>query len=203
MDEILFEEAIEYLLESQYQLTTKVEKTKVDEGDALKITFFDGNKKIGTASVCPFNGEKTSFIYNVEVEKNLRGKGYGTAIMEYMIDKYDVKYLNVERKNEIAQNLYKKFGFVSTGPVNKNEGTCIRMERKENLKEGIELNNGDEQFLLESNLDEGLIKRAILKKQLKKKYGTKEYGDAYDKIHYNAREAGMSHKEASKKQNLN
>ena len=55
----------------------------------------------------------------LKLKRIFRGKGYGTAIMEYMIDKYDVKYLNVERKNEIAQNLYKKFGFVSTGPVNK------------------------------------------------------------------------------------
>ena len=126
LNEQQFNEAIQYLEESQEELTTKVTKTIVNEGDALKIDFFKDKEKIGTASVCPFKGEKTSFIYNVEVLKEFRGKGYGTKIMNYMIKNYGVKYLHVDKNNEIALNLYKKLGFkiIKTFP------NTFRMELK-------------------------------------------------------------------------
>ena len=112
-------------------LTAKVEKIG-DSDSQLKLTFFDGDKKIGKASVCDdYYGSKLSFMYNVEVNSSLRGQGYGTKIVQYMIDKYNVKYLNVAKDNKIAQNLYKKFGFKIVGNVKMDDDSiAYRMERK-------------------------------------------------------------------------
>lgn len=59
-------------------------------------------------------------INNVAVHKDYRGQGIGNILMEYLIDrcKEDRIYaitLEVRRSNEIAQNLYKKYGFKPGG----------------------------------------------------------------------------------------
>ena len=58
------------------------------------------------------------------------GQGYGTKVMEYLIDKYKIKALNVTRDNKVAIRLYEKFGFKVTQNVNVNGEPMLRMERK-------------------------------------------------------------------------
>ena len=55
-------------------------------------------------------------IENIFVEENYRGKGLGTKLMSYLISKAIEKQvvnvtLEVRISNEVARNLYKKFGF--------------------------------------------------------------------------------------------
>lgn len=78
------------------------------------IEYIEDGNVIGTLSY--------SLIYdrmeidNIEVEKIYRGKGIGTKLMSYLIalaiEKRVVNItLEVRVSNEIARNLYKKFGF--------------------------------------------------------------------------------------------
>ncbi len=59
-------------------------------------------------------------INNVAVHKEFRGKQIGSALMEYMIEnckKDSIKSITLEVRasNEVAQNLYKKYGFKPGG----------------------------------------------------------------------------------------
>jgi len=73
---------------------------------------------------------KKSFLYDFEIKSELCGQGYGTKVMEYLIDKYKIKALNVTRDNKVAIRLYEKFGFKVTQNVNVNGEPMLRMERK-------------------------------------------------------------------------
>ena len=59
-------------------------------------------------------------INNVAVHKDYRGKHIGSMLMEYLIkrceeDSIDSITLEVRSSNEIAQNLYRKYGFKPGG----------------------------------------------------------------------------------------
>ena len=100
-------------------LTTKKEDLPdVKTGEAFKVTFYDNGEYVGEASVSDdYDGDKLCFCYNIEVKKDLRGQGYGTKIMQHMIDKYHIKSLQVAPDNDVAIHLYKKLGFKKTGEV--------------------------------------------------------------------------------------
>ena len=98
---------------------------ETDDGTAYKITFSIDGDKIGSACVCTYK-KKNDFLFNLEVKKSLRGKGYGTKIVKYMISKYGVRHLIVDKENEIAIKLYKKFNFKVSEDVN---DKFVRMER--------------------------------------------------------------------------
>ena len=81
---------------------------------ARSIEYIEDNKTIGVL--------KYSLIYdrieidNIEVLTEHRGKGIGTKLMSYLIavaieNKVINITLEVRISNEIARNLYKKFGF--------------------------------------------------------------------------------------------
>lgn len=81
---------------------------------AKSIEYIENNKIIGTL--------KYSLIYdrmeidNIEVAPEYRGKGIGTKLMSYIISlAIEEKVINITLEvrisNEIARNLYKKFGF--------------------------------------------------------------------------------------------
>lgn len=57
------------------------------------------------------------WLYAIWIHPKFRGKGYGVVLMEHLFDELrmrDVKkvYLTVDNTNMIAQNLYKKLGFI-------------------------------------------------------------------------------------------
>ena len=81
---------------------------------AKTIEYIEDNKVLGVL--------KYSLIYdrmeidNIEVDPTHRGKGIGTKLMSYLvslaIEKRVVNItLEVRISNEVARNLYKKFGF--------------------------------------------------------------------------------------------
>ncbi len=84
------------------------------EGAGVKVFFCDKGEKIGEASTVEFDGKPNAFLHGFEVKKELRGKGYGTEILKYMIKEYDVSVLYVDEKNK-AINLYRRFGFKAVG----------------------------------------------------------------------------------------
>nr|WP_283244279.1 ribosomal protein S18-alanine N-acetyltransferase [Wansuia hejianensis] len=59
-------------------------------------------------------------ITNIAVKKDYRGKGIGNKLVEGLIDyceKKDIENMTLEvrKSNIVAQNLYKKYGFVDFG----------------------------------------------------------------------------------------
>lgn len=89
-------------------------ETKEISPFAKTIEYIENDKVIGVL--------KYSLIYdrmeidNIEVEVSHRGKGIGTKLMSYLvslaIEKRVINItLEVRISNEVAKNLYKKFGF--------------------------------------------------------------------------------------------
>lgn len=77
---------------------------------AVHLKFYDDKIYIGEVFISAVD-TKEGFVYNLEVSKNHRGKGYGRQIMQYVMSHYDVTDLTVDTDNEIAINLYKSLGW--------------------------------------------------------------------------------------------
>lgn len=77
---------------------------------AVKLNFYDGKDRVGTAGVSGYDTRK-GFLYDLEVMKKYRGKGYGKRILDYVIKNYSVTDLSVAADNDVAINIYKKAGF--------------------------------------------------------------------------------------------
>ena len=84
----------------------------------LNIIVNDENENIGIMwfSTESNHGDNEAFIYDIEVNKEYRGKGYGRESMKLLESK--VKELNLEviglhvfLHNEIAYSLYNKIGY--------------------------------------------------------------------------------------------
>lgn len=103
----------------KYNLTVKTVQHKTNDGDGLKVTFYENDICIGKAYTCEYEGKPNAFLYNFEVKKEYRGKGYGSQILKYMIDTFNVRVLYVYKTNR-AIDLYKRFGFKQTGKFDDN-----------------------------------------------------------------------------------
>ena len=77
---------------------------------AVKLSFYDKNVKVGEASISAID-TNNGFLYDFEVFKQYRGRGYGRKIMQYIMSHYSVTDLTVDSSNMVAINLYKSFGF--------------------------------------------------------------------------------------------
>lgn len=98
----------------QNEIIVKVkETTNPNDGEsnkAVELTFYLGNQKIGEAGVSGYDTGK-GFLYNMEVEKPYRGRGYGKYILNYVMQYYSVTDLSVAVDNDTAIHLYEKAGF--------------------------------------------------------------------------------------------
>lgn len=95
-------------------MTVELTEREYREGNGIEVAFYDKGTCIGQAGAVAYKRKPNSFLFNLEVKEEYCGQGYGTAIVAYMIEKYDVRYLYVEKNNEVAIRLYKKFGFKET-----------------------------------------------------------------------------------------
>lgn len=89
------------------------ETTNPNDGEsnkAVELTFYLDNQKIGEAGVSGYDTGK-GFLYNMEVEKSYRGRGYGKYILNYVMQYYSVTDLSVAVNNDTAIHLYEKAGF--------------------------------------------------------------------------------------------
>lgn len=100
--------------------------------EAHDLAFYLDNTKIADISISAVNSNK-AFLYNFEVKKSYRGKGYGSAILKYVLSHYKVNELTVDKSNTRAIKLYKRFGF-KTGIEFKEDGKT-RVDMKINLNE--------------------------------------------------------------------
>ena len=91
-------------------MTTQVINRNYDDGQGVEVTFYYYGLEVGKAHTVEYNGKPNAFLHNLYVKEEFRGKGYGTQIIRYMIEKYDVDTLYVNRDNE-AIRLYQRFGF--------------------------------------------------------------------------------------------
>ena len=107
-------------------MTTQIVNRKYDDGVGIEVTFFDKSVTIGKACTATYNGKPNAFLHSFEVNETYRGKGYGTQILKYMIDTFNVKTLYVTKDNN-AIKLYKRFGFVTVGNFSEN---MLIMQRK-------------------------------------------------------------------------
>jgi len=98
----------------------------------VKLTFFNGKDKIGEASISAVDTDN-GFLYDVEVFEPYRGKGYANDIMKYILKNYKVNELTVEPTNDIAINLYKKFGFKESKKFKENGKNMIDMKIHESV----------------------------------------------------------------------
>lgn len=94
-----------------------------------KVDFYDDDQHIGEGSVCGIKDDN-AFLYDFEVYPEFRGKGYSKSMLQFMIDKYDLKQLFVKPDNTIAINLYKKYGFEIDKSLNPEDiGNMLLMTR--------------------------------------------------------------------------
>lgn len=80
------------------------------------------NKTIGSLWIDIKKGAsniKSAFIYNINIQEEYRGKGYGENTLKVLQDWLKSQgvskiSLHVYAKNKIARNLYQNFGFIDT-----------------------------------------------------------------------------------------
>jgi len=69
------------------------------------------------------------YISRFMIDKKYQGKGYGkisfNLSLKYFVNKYKPTKLVISSKNEVAINLYKKFGFKDTGKIDVKYGDKI------------------------------------------------------------------------------
>ena len=100
--------------------------------EAHDLSFYLDGKKIADISISAVDSDR-AFLYNFEVKKDYRGKGYGTAILKYVLKNYSVNELTVNKDNTRAIDLYKRFGF-KVGKKFKEDGKT-RVDMKINMNE--------------------------------------------------------------------
>lgn len=83
--------------------------------------FFDKNRLVGFVNM----RISDRCIQSLEVTEPYRGREIGTQLFQYAVIRLGAKMLSVNKKNEVAIRLYKKFRFVITDQ----DDTMYYMER--------------------------------------------------------------------------
>lgn len=95
--------------------------TSCSENECYSNILLDDNK-IGEIAFSFYDDINAVGIGNFEISPEHRGKGYGTKVLEFVIDRYkkefDLIYCFVDVNNDGAIRLYKKLGkvFDADGP---------------------------------------------------------------------------------------
>lgn len=118
---MIFQGEQQTLEEERKFLESKIEKIKNNQ-DVFLIAFVDG-KYAGSSGISLGSFiKKTWGDFGIVIGKNYRGQGIGKKLMELVISEslknlkdLDLVTLEVFGDNSIAQNLYKKIGFVEYG----------------------------------------------------------------------------------------
>lgn len=118
---ILFQGEQQTLEEETKWLKDKLEK--INKNECVFITAFIGNKLIASSEITLQSKVKNHIgVFGITVAKKYRGEGIGKILMELVIEESiekikDLKIIDLEvfANNLIAQNLYKKMGFIEYG----------------------------------------------------------------------------------------
>ncbi len=84
----------------------------------------DGNQRIGMIwfGERPHGTGRVAYLYDIQIDTELRGNGYGEALMRALEHEVRSVGLNVVRlqvfgNNSIARSLYRKLGYIETNVV--------------------------------------------------------------------------------------
>jgi len=80
----------------------------------LTILYLDNDKPFGYAHI---DFDNHIYWFGICILDNYQSKGYGKKLLEYILNNDKIKnlnsiYLTVDKNNEKAINLYKKYGFI-------------------------------------------------------------------------------------------
>ncbi len=108
---------------SKENVAKMINRMTEEEGSISLVAELDG-KLVGTAGLNIFKGRRRhSAALGISVHDDYQNQGIGTALMKALLDLadnwYDLKKIELEvyTDNEIAINLYKKFGFTIEGTL--------------------------------------------------------------------------------------
>lgn len=73
--------------------------------------WFDKEKLVCYVGSCEYLDDKTKWIVSLEIVKDYQGYGLSKQILNYATKVMSCKYLSVNKDNEIAKNVYDKYGF--------------------------------------------------------------------------------------------
>ncbi|MBI4009334.1 GNAT family N-acetyltransferase [Candidatus Roizmanbacteria bacterium] len=120
------------LEEEEKFLKTHLEK--ISKNQAVLLLVFHEGKLIGNSGIdLKERVEKHIGVFGITIAKGFRGEGIGVKLMELVISEAEKNLPNLEiitlgvfASNDVAKEMYKKFGFVEYG----------------NLPKGLKLENG-------------------------------------------------------------
>lgn len=78
------------------------------------LIWFDGDNVVGVVGAAPHKetiDQSQIWIHSFEITKGYRNHGLSRQMIDYAINKLHARYLSVNKKNEVAFDLYKKIGF--------------------------------------------------------------------------------------------
>ncbi len=120
---IIFQGEQVTLEEEKKYIESQIEK--IEKNQAIKLLAFIGNKLVGSSDI--YLEEKTSShvgVFGLTVAKDFRREGIGKLLISLVLEeaKKNMKNLRiitlgVFEGNNIAKNLYKKFGFKKYGKL--------------------------------------------------------------------------------------
>lgn len=152
----------------------KFSKTKNnDEGKSYNLYWKDDNDKLVgkvTVDTIPAS-DGYRWFGNLEVSKKYRGYGLGKQILDIAVKKYKAGALAVYKDNEIAYNMYKKYGFKNATDRNSKDYHYMYLERNrdKSIKESyipvLEVKEFPVQFDEDGNLLIKNIKRIDFEKE--------------------------------------
>lgn len=152
----------------------KFSKTKNnDEGKSYNLYWKDDNDKLVgkvTVDTIPAS-DGYRWFGNLEVSKKYRGYGLGKQILDIAVKKYKAGALAVYKDNEIAYNMYKKYGFKNATDRSSKDYHYMYLERnrdkfiKESYIPVLEVKEFPVQFDEDGNLLIKNIKRIDFEKE--------------------------------------
>ena len=86
----------------------------------MGCVYLDADKPVALLQILTANPEmylETNFLNTLEITPEYRGLGLSKELLDVATQEYDVKELGVESDNEIAIEIYKKYGFEIVEPT--------------------------------------------------------------------------------------
>lgn len=94
---------------------------------ARPFAIYHGEEMVGFVMLDEHKAEKECGIWRFMIDKDHQGKGYGRAAMECVLrhirenPAFERVCLSFEPENEVAEKLYRSFGFAPTGEIDEGE----------------------------------------------------------------------------------
>ena len=138
----------------------RIEENKKPDRKLQFLIWLDGNKLVAYAVIQQFK-DGVNYLTPIVVSPEYRQHHIGTQIMNYIIKKYNVNSLTVDKDNVKAINLYKKCGFDFTDKFKDKDPNHLFMSRESAITEAWVFNDNDFYYRVE-DFNNGVINLALL-----------------------------------------